>query len=144
MCVFEVLEWQNLGAASSQTDIGYVQRYSQRLCPQVPQTAGTEGLVTSVLWVIRCLSVSCREKSILQLQSPLPVLLRSQQSLRPLKKKRRLKLEETFSTCILVFFFFSPLITLLHNSPSFSSSSESYGWLSLEAKPLKKKDKNDF
>ena len=31
--------------------------------------------------------MSCREKSILQLQSPLPVLLRSQQSLRPWKKE---------------------------------------------------------
>lgn len=58
--------------------------------------------------------------------------------------KKKLKLEETFSTCILVYIF-SPLITLSHDPPSFSSSSESYGWLSLEAKPLKKKeDKNDF
>lgn len=43
--------------------------------------------------------MSCREKSILQLQSPLPALLRSQQSLRPWKI-RRVELEETFGNWI--------------------------------------------
>lgn len=57
-----------------------IQRYSQWLCLQVPQTAGTEGLVTSGLWVIR---ISWGE-FILQLLSPSAVLSRSQQSLKPL------------------------------------------------------------
>lgn len=72
---------------------------SEVFTAQVPQTAGTEGFVTSVLWVIRCLS----EKSILSLQSPLPVRWHSQQSLRPLKRKQILKLKrDTFVTCILI------------------------------------------
>ncbi len=49
------------------------------------------------------------QKSTPQLQSPLPVLLRSQQSLRPLKKQKqkkkqkRFEWEETFGTCNLYF-----------------------------------------
>lgn len=51
-----------------------------------------------------CLShqITCREKSIRQLQSPLPVLWHSQRSLRPKKKKRKTNKWNILQSCFTV------------------------------------------
>lgn len=73
------------------------------------------------LHVSRCLS-----ESILQLRSPSSVLLHSQQSLKPKKVGKMIKAEKWN-------IYWSDWQAVI---PSFSSSSESFGWPSSEAKPL--------
>lgn len=100
-----------------------------------------EVLLTSVLWVVRCLSEfletkAGKEGSILRLRfPPSAVLLRSQQSLTPLIDKRKISWND--SGRFLTEFSMVCLHHMLCFLPSFSFSSASYGLLSFQAKPKK-------